>query len=83
MGPPGSAERQASLYTYLGNIENGQDFRPGQEGRTLPGMGGVGTFGGSEDHTAIMLCEPHALRQYANPPPLTRRRPSSTNSAMT
>ena len=44
--------RRACTRTWA--VENGQDFRPGQEGRTLPGMGGVGTFGGSEDHTAIM-----------------------------
>jgi len=48
------------LCHYLGCIENGQDC-----GSTLPGDNGVGTFGGSEDHTAIMLCEPHQLRQYA------------------
>ena len=44
-------EGQANLYTFLGNIENGKDFRPGQGDLTLNGMGGVGTFGGSEDHT--------------------------------
>jgi len=70
MGPPRSAERQASLYTYLGNIENGQDFRPGQEGRTLPGMGGVGTFGGSEDHTAIMGCAAGRLELWGYCPTL-------------
>ena len=70
MGPPRSAERQASLYTYLGNIENGQDFRPGQEGRTLPGVGGVGTFGGSEDHTAIMGCAAGRLELWSYCPTL-------------
>lgn len=39
------------LATYLACIENGQSFRD------LPGGGGVGTFGGSEDHAAIMLSE--------------------------
>ena len=48
------------LCHYLGCIENGQDCGPG-----LPGDNGVGTFGGSEDHTAIMLCEPNQLRQYS------------------
>lgn len=37
------------LTAYLGCIENGQNFRD------LKGEAGVGTFGGSEDHTA-MLC---------------------------
>jgi galactokinase len=35
---------------YLGCVENGLDF-PG-----LPGAAGVGTHGGSEDHTAILAC---------------------------
>jgi galactokinase len=35
---------------YLGCAENGLDF-PG-----LPGSAGVGTLGGSEDHTAILAC---------------------------
>jgi galactokinase len=35
---------------YLGCVENGLDF-PG-----LPGCAGVGTHGGSEDHTAILAC---------------------------
>ena len=37
------------LAGYLGTVENGQSFG------TLTGDSGVGTFGGSEDHTA-MLC---------------------------
>ncbi|KAL1518550.1 hypothetical protein AB1Y20_002839 [Prymnesium parvum] len=45
---------------YLGCLENGTDF-----GAELPGDAGVGTFGGSEDHTAIMSCEPHQLRVYS------------------
>ncbi len=65
MGAPGSAEAEANLYTYLGNIENGKDFRPGQEGFTLHGMGGVGTFGGSEDHTAIMSCTKGELKMWS------------------
>ena len=35
---------------YLGCVENGLDF----DG--LPGAAGVGTHGGSEDHTAILAC---------------------------
>ena len=38
------------LAWYLGCVENGLDF-PG-----LPGAAGVGTHGGSEDHTAILAC---------------------------
>ena len=37
------------LAEYLGCIENGQSFRE------LEGSAGVGTFGGSQDHAAIML----------------------------
>ena len=33
-------EGEANLYTFLGNIENGKDFRPGQGEVTLNGMGG-------------------------------------------
>jgi galactokinase len=57
-------EGEANLYTYLGNIENGKDFRPGQGDLTLKGMGGVGTFGGSEDHTAIMSCTKGQLKMW-------------------
>ena len=49
------------LAMYLACAENGQSFR------NLPGGRGVGTFGGSEDHTAILNCRegPLALYQYA------------------
>lgn len=47
------------LAGYLGTLENGQTFG------TLVGDKGVGTFGGSEDHTAIMNCEVGKLSQYA------------------
>lgn len=46
------------LYAYLGCIENGQSFR------ALAGDRGVGTFGGSEDHTAIMGCTRDALAVF-------------------
>ena len=58
-------EYQANIHTpadlagYLGTIENGQTFG------TLVGDGGVGTFGGSEDHTAIMLGVPGQLSQFS------------------
>ena len=48
------------LCHYLGCIENGQDC-----GAELPGDTGVGTFGGSEDHTAILLCSAGELQQYS------------------
>lgn len=43
------------LATYLACIENGADFG------TLTGDSGVGTFGGSEDHTAMVCSEPGLL----------------------
>ncbi len=48
-----------ALAGYLGTIENGQSFG------TLAGDKGVGTFGGSEDHTAILCCRPGQLAQYS------------------
>jgi len=47
------------LAGYLGCIENGQSYK------LLAGDGGVGTFGGSEDHTAILCTEPRRLQQYS------------------
>jgi galactokinase len=47
------------LASYLGTVENGQSFG------SLAGDRGVGTFGGSEDHTAILCSQAHAIRQYA------------------
>ncbi|MBT5831409.1 MAG: galactokinase [Candidatus Latescibacteria bacterium] len=47
------------LAGYLGTLENGQTFG------SLVGDKGVGTFGGSEDHTAIMNCKANNLSQYA------------------
>jgi galactokinase len=44
---------------YLGTVENGQTFG------ALEGDAGVGTFGGSEDHTAILCSSPQMLKQYA------------------
>jgi galactokinase len=48
--------------TYLACIENGQSFG------TLAGDAGVGTFGGSEDHIAILCCKPETISQYAFAP---------------
>ncbi len=47
------------LAGYLGTIENGQDFR------ALAGDRGVGTFGGSEDHTAMLCCRRETISQYS------------------
>lgn len=46
------------LATYLGCVENGQSFLG------LAGDSGVGTFGGSEDHTAILSCRAGWLTQF-------------------
>ena len=46
------------LSGYLGTNENGQTFG------SLVGDKGVGTFGGSEDHTAIMNCKVGNVSQY-------------------
>ena len=46
------------LAWYLGCVENGLDF----DG--LPGTAGVGTHGGSEDHTAILACRPGHTSLY-------------------
>jgi len=48
-----------ALAGYLGTVENGQSFG------TLVGDKGVGTFGGSEDHTAILCCRAGKLSQYS------------------
>ena len=46
------------LAAYLACIENGQTYR------YLEGDRGVGTFGGSEDHTAILCCRSGHVSQY-------------------
>ncbi len=48
-----------ALAEYLGAVENGLTYR------SLTGEHGVGTFGGSEDHTAMLCAEPGALVQYS------------------
>lgn len=59
-----------ALAWYLGCVENGLDF-PG-----LPGTAGVGTNGGSEDHTAIIASSPEHVSLYRFVPvkPLDRTR---------
>jgi galactokinase len=51
-------DREA-LASYLGCVENGQSFG------SLTGDRGVGIFGGSEDQTAILCCQPRTLSQYS------------------
>ncbi len=50
------------LAEYLGCVENGQSFGP------LAGEAGVGTFGGSEDHTSMLCCKPERLSQFSFAP---------------
>ncbi len=47
------------LAGYLGAVENGYSYGG------FAGDVGVGTFGGSEDHTAILCARPAALVQYS------------------
>ena len=53
---------RADLAGYLGCVENGQDFG------ALGGDQGVGTFGGSEDHTAMLCARAGQLVLYAYAP---------------
>ena len=55
----GNIDSTESLASYLGTIENGQSFG------TLAGSKGVGTFGGSEDHTAILCGRAGELSCYS------------------
>jgi galactokinase len=50
------------LAGYLGCVENGQSFG------SLAGDKGVGTFGGSQDHTAILCCKAGRLSRYSYAP---------------
>ena len=49
----------AALAGYLGAVENGRPFGG------LAGGRGVGTLGGSEDHTAILCSQPDRLGRYS------------------
>jgi galactokinase len=55
------------LAAYAATIENGSGFRE------LPGARGVGTSGGSEDHTAIICSAPDQIRQYSFRPTRAER----------
>lgn len=48
-----------ALASYLGTIENGSSFG------SLSGSSGVGTFGGSEDHTAILNAVAGSISRYS------------------
>ena len=62
---PARAEYRDNIHTledlggYLGGVENGLAFK------ALAGHAGVGTFGGSEDQTAILCARPRSLVQYS------------------
>lgn len=47
------------LAGYLATMENGLSFGP------LEGRRGVGTFGGSEDHTAMLCCREGRLSEFS------------------
>jgi galactokinase len=53
---------ELDLASYLGTIENGRAFR------TLAGTAGVGTEGGSQDHTAILASRPGLLSAFGYAP---------------
>lgn len=53
---------RADLGGYFGCLENGLTFGP------FPGDGGVGTFGGSEDQTAILCSRPGHLSAFTYMP---------------
>ncbi len=50
---------ELDLAEYLGCVENGQSFRG------LKGSAGVGTFGGSQDHAAIVAGQNGSLTRFA------------------
>ncbi len=57
-----SIQTLEDLAHYCGCIENGSGFRG------LAGSSGVGTSGGSQDHTAILCCRANMLSQYSFAP---------------
>jgi galactokinase len=58
---------QLDLAAYAATIENGSGFRG------LPGERGVGTEGGSQDHTAILCSAPGHLTQFRYRPSARER----------
>ncbi len=65
---PREIDTPEKLAGYLGAVENGLSFGG------LEGEAGVGTLGGSEDHTAILCSRPAQLRQYSYLPVRLERR---------
>lgn len=57
-----------ALAEYLGAVENGRAFGP------FPADFGVGTQGGSQDHTAILRCAADEIAQYRYFPTRAERR---------
>ncbi len=57
-----SIDNELQLAEYLGCVENGQTYRD------LKGSAGVGTFGGSQDHAAILLGKNDLLTRFAFSP---------------
>jgi galactokinase len=55
------------LAEYLGCVENGQTFRE------LNGRKGVGTFGGSQDQTAILCCKKNHLSRFSFVPVVSEK----------
>ncbi|HQU85386.1 MAG TPA: galactokinase family protein [Pyrinomonadaceae bacterium] len=55
-------QNDLELAEYLGCVENGQSFR------ALSGDKGVGTFGGSQDHAAILCGKQGVLSQFSFAP---------------
>ena len=49
---------QIDLAGYMATMENGLTFG------TLEGLRGVGTFGGSEDHTGMLCCKAEQLTEF-------------------
>ena len=52
-------QSEEDLAGFLGALENGLSFG------SLPGDLGVGTMGGSEDHTAILYCHADTISHYS------------------
>jgi len=50
---------QEDLAWYLGCLENGLSYK------SLPGTAGVGTHGGSQDHTAILACRADHVSHFS------------------
>ncbi len=63
----GAVSSPEDLAGYLATVENGMTFRD------LEGDVGVGTFGGSEDHTAILCAEAGCVKQYSYAPVVFER----------